>query len=217
MGVRTILSPCSLQAWESIAGGKSADVKRRLEEAWFGAKAIAPEEKKPDQTLIASLVDLGELYEELDDETALRMDKMVMMVFERELGAQPLPVSLMRDDVQRLLSELRAAGSEAALTSLLDHVANGRRFGASEKPIDVPHYGYLTAAECRVLSQGASSLVAAGRPKGFLGKLLGGAPKLSAASLGLLESLGAQVGAVAESGRDLFTVNRDPDARWDMA
>ena len=81
MAVKTLMYRCSLAAWGRIAGGKDAELKRRLEEAWFGTKAIALEEKKPDQALIASLVDEGELYGELDDETALRMDKMVMLLF----------------------------------------------------------------------------------------------------------------------------------------
>lgn len=217
MAVKTLFYRCRLASWEKLVGSKDAALRARLEATWFAEKVIADQERKPDQALMASLVDEGELYGELDDETSLRMDKMVILLFEKELGATPLPLTPMRDDLQRLVSALRDAAGGASVVGFLDHLANGRRFDASETPIDVPHYAWLRASEVKSLADGAAAIVEKSQPRGLFGKLLGGAPRLSKEAMALLGDIARQMRSLATEGSDLFSVNRDPAARWDMA
>lgn len=216
MSVTSQLFAVPLARWRALLGGGDAGVASRLEAAWFGQKVVAEEERIPDRALISGMISEGKLYDELDDETGLRLDMMIIMLLDKELGGELLPLSPMRDDLQLLVRAIRESGKDTGIADLLSYLANGRRFGGGDEPIDVPHYSYLELPELRRLDEGISRFLEAARPKGFFAKLTGGKPALAPEQEKLMASLQETFRHVAAKGQDVVGVNRDLEARWDM-
>lgn len=218
MAVKTLFFPVALEKWRGVLGSGDRAVAERLEAAWFQHRGhVAEKEREPDRDLIRLLVDRGTLYDELDDETALRMDRLVILCFELTLGAVADAFAPMRDDMQLLVRTLRESGKAGGIVPLLDHLCNGRRFGASERPIDVPHYSYLEATEVEALRRGLAEVLGAAQAKGFLARLTGGGLKLRAGQDELVANLARILEGARGGGLEIFSANRDPEARWDVA
>ena len=217
MAVKTHIYGVSLAKFDGLLSGGDEEVASRLEARWFGDKVIADQEKAPDRGLIRGMLHEGELYDELDDETSLRLDKMIMVLIEDECGGKLQSFRPMRDDVQLVCRAVRESGKDTGLGDLLHWLANGRRLGEGDEPIDVPHYAYLRGDELTKLETRIGYFLESTKPKGFLSKLLGGKPALSESQQALLWDLRSTLQALLSDKLDLFSVNRDPDARWDMA
>lgn len=216
MAVKTLFYGLAPERWQQAVGSGDRALLARLERRWFGDKEISDGEREPDLRLLEGLIVTGTLYDELDDETALRLDKMIILLVVQELGGELCPIAPMRDDVQLLIRAVRNAGGSAELADVLDHMANGRRFGSSDRPIDVPNYGHLSAVELGRVQAGIGEFLAQREPKGFFARLMGG-QRIDPDQARLLHDIHDTAASVRAAGRDLFCVNRDPDARWDVA